>query len=137
MMMLLGQEGTDSGNLQVGYHDCLSGVAPPRGHNLGTWRRSVPSHAHGRGVMVVGRREREVATGDVVYVPFSPFHHPATVTSPSRYFWVFTARAKGPEAASAHGLVALASHTVEGMAFGHRYRNPKQPVLTSDRRGET
>jgi mannose-6-phosphate isomerase-like protein (cupin superfamily) len=46
---------------------------------------------HGKGVMVVGDEEMEVAAGDVVYVPFGPFHTTRNpYNQPLEYFWVTT-----------------------------------------------
>jgi mannose-6-phosphate isomerase-like protein (cupin superfamily) len=99
VMMLLNPEETDSGNLQVGYTTVYPGCTT-RGHSHGHLEE-VYFFTHGRGVMVVGDEEREVAAGDIVYVPFGPFHTTRNpYNQPLEYFWVTTPHGAKAEAAS-------------------------------------
>ncbi len=89
VMMLLNPEDTDSGNLQVGYTTVYPECAT-RGHSHGHLEE-VYFFTHGKGVMVVGEEEMDVSAGDVVYVPFGPFHTTRNpYNQPLEYFWVTT-----------------------------------------------
>ena len=89
VMMLLSPEDTDSGNLQVGYTTVYP-ECTTRGHSH-DHLEEVYFFTHGKGVMVVGDEEMEVAAGDVVYVPFGPFHTTRNpYNQPLEYFWVTT-----------------------------------------------
>ena len=97
VLMLLDPKDTDSGNLQVGY-TIVHPQCTTRGHSHPELEE-VYFFTHGRGVMVVGDEEMEVTAGDVVYVPFGPFHTTRNpYNQPLEFFWVTTPhRAKEPE----------------------------------------
>ena len=89
VMMLLNPEETDSGNLQVGYTTVYPECST-RGHSH-DHLEEVYFFTHGKGIMVVGEEEWEVAAGDIVYVPFGPFHTTKNpYNQPLEYFWVTT-----------------------------------------------
>jgi mannose-6-phosphate isomerase-like protein (cupin superfamily) len=89
VLMFLNPEDTDSGNLQVGHTTVYPGSST-RGHSHGHLEE-VYFFTHGRGVMVVGDEEMEVTAGDVVYVPFGPFHTTRNPHNlPLEFFWVTT-----------------------------------------------
>lgn len=89
VMMLINPADTDSGNLQVGY-SIVYPECTTRGHSH-DHLEEVYFFTHGKGIMVVGDEEMEVAAGDVVYVPFGPFHTTRNpYNQPLEYFWVTT-----------------------------------------------
>lgn len=89
VLMLLNPEDTDSGSLQVGY-TIVHAQCTTRGHSHAELEE-VYFFTHGRGVMVVDEEEMEVTAGDVVYVPFGPFHTTRNpYNQPLEFFWVTT-----------------------------------------------